>query len=305
MYQGAWSVVASGEYVLLGGEFTRVNGVPQQGLVRFARPGPRAPGRQGPVDRSAATAPSVTAGSDGTAIVSWLSNWDRDQLTLSYDVLRNGAVIRTVTGTQTFWRRPTRRITDSGLRPGTTYRYQIRARDNTNRVLSPETVFTYPSAALRKSAEPTTEDASVELWLRTRATDRPVVTYGATPATEAGTPSRALSLDSDGKLVFAVRPDDPNGPGPLSVRTGRSVADGRWHHVVAVHTASGVRLYLDGKQADTRPTSPVVSGKGQWWVTDGAPSDFAAKDRMVIEFSALERALAPTEVQQRFQAKDR
>ena len=172
--------------MLLGGEFTAVNGVGQQGLVRFARPGPKAPGRQGPVDRSAATAPTVTAGSDGTASVSWLSNWDRDQLSLSYDVLRNGAVIRTVTGTQTFWKRPTRRITDSGLRPGTTYRYQIRARDNTNSVLSPETVFTYPSAALRKSAAPEPEDASVELWLRTRATDRPVAAYGSTSATEVG-----------------------------------------------------------------------------------------------------------------------
>ena len=58
MTQGAWSVVASDDYVMLGGEFTRVNGVPQQGLVRLARPG-RAPERQGPVDRSAATAPTV------------------------------------------------------------------------------------------------------------------------------------------------------------------------------------------------------------------------------------------------------
>jgi hypothetical protein len=127
---------------MLGVEFTSVNGVRQQGLVRFARPG-NAPLRQGPVDRSAATAPSVSAGSGGTASVSWRSNWDRDQVTLSYDVLRNGAVIRTVTASSTFWNRPIRRITDSGLRPGTTYRYRIRARDQHNSVLSPETVFSY------------------------------------------------------------------------------------------------------------------------------------------------------------------
>ena len=64
-------------------------------------------------------------------------------MTLSYDVLRNGAVIRTVTASSTFWNRPTRRITDSGLRPDTTYRYRIRARDQHNSVLSPETVFSY------------------------------------------------------------------------------------------------------------------------------------------------------------------
>ena len=139
-----------------------MNGVPQQGLVRFGRPG-KAPERQGPVDRSAATAPSVSAGSGGTASTSWRSNWDRDHLTLSYDVLRNGATIRTVTGNSTFWNRPTRRITDSGLQPGTTYRYRIRARDNRNSVLSPEVVFTYPGAALqhqaREAQPPPTEEA--------------------------------------------------------------------------------------------------------------------------------------------------
>ena len=172
-------------------------------------------------------------------------------------------------------------------------------------MLSPETVFTYPSAALQKSATPEPEDASVELWLRTRATDRPVAAYGSTSATGSATQSRELLVDEDGKLAFTVRPDDATGSQPLTVRTAGSVADGRWHHVVAVHTASGVELYLDGKQADTSSTSPLVAGPGQWWVADGAPSDLAAKDRMAVEFSALDRPLTPTEVKQRFQAKDR
>jgi hypothetical protein len=172
-------------------------------------------------------------------------------------------------------------------------------------VLSPETVFTYPSAALRVSAAPEPEDVSVELWLRTRATDRPVAAYGSTSATESAMQSRELLLDEDGKLAFAVRPDDASASEPLTVRTAGSVADGRWHHVVAVHTASGVQLYLDGKPADSSSASPIVAERGQWWVTDGAPSDFAAKDRITVEFSALERPLSPTEVKQRFQAKDR
>jgi hypothetical protein len=156
--QGAWSVAGQSNYVVLGGEFTRVNGVPQQGLVRFVLP-TKAPLLQGPVDTSPATAPAVSAGSGGAALVSWKSNWDRDQLTLSYDVLRNGAVIRTVTGDSTFWNRPTRRITDSGLRPGTTYRYRIRAWDGRNSVLSRETVFTYPESGVqqRKGAAPTVD----------------------------------------------------------------------------------------------------------------------------------------------------
>ena len=68
-------------------------------------------------------------------------------------------MIRTATGNSTFWSRPTRRITDSGLRPGTAYRYRIRARDGRNSVLSRETVFTYPQSGVqqRKGAAPTTE----------------------------------------------------------------------------------------------------------------------------------------------------
>ena len=38
MNQAAWSVVGNSTYVALGGEFPAVNGVPQQGLVRFAVP---------------------------------------------------------------------------------------------------------------------------------------------------------------------------------------------------------------------------------------------------------------------------
>jgi hypothetical protein len=304
MYQGAWSVVGTADYLMLGGEFTRVNGVRQQGLVRLARPG-IAPERQGPVDRSVGTAPSVAAGSGGTASVSWLSNWDRDQLTLSYDVLRNGAVIRTVTGNQTFWNRPIRRITDSGLRPGTTYRYRIRARDNRNSVLSPETVFTYSGAALRqqdtRSAGPTADTASVELWLKTGVAGVPVATYGATPATKAGTQSRELYLDNSGRLVFAVRSDDGDHSKPVIQRTGRSVTDGRWHQLVAVHAATGVQLYLDGKLAGSSRRSPAVTSAGTWWPTDGGPSDPLAKDRMTVTLSALDHPLTRVQVQRRYQ----
>jgi hypothetical protein len=302
-YQGAWSVVGTADYLMLGGEFTRVNGVPQQGLVRLARPG-IAPERQGPVDRSAATAPSVSAGSGGTAAVSWLSNWDRDQLSLSYDVLRNGSVIRTVTGNQTFWNRPTRRITDSGLLPGTTYRYRIRARDNRNSVLSPETVFSYPGAALQQQdARNAQAAASVELWLKTGVEGAPLASYGATPATKPGTQSRELYLDESGKMVFAVRSDNGDHVRPLTLRTDRSVADNRWHHVVAVQAASGVQLYLDGKRAGASRRSPAVTIPGQWWPNDGAPSDPSANDHMTVRLSALDHPLTRAEVQQRYQAR--
>ena len=46
--QAGWSVAGNSQYVVYGGEFPRVNGIAQQGLVRFAVQ-PIAPGKDGPV----------------------------------------------------------------------------------------------------------------------------------------------------------------------------------------------------------------------------------------------------------------
>ena len=46
--QGPWSVSGNSQYVVEGGEFLHVNGVAQQGLVRFAIPS-IAPNKQGPM----------------------------------------------------------------------------------------------------------------------------------------------------------------------------------------------------------------------------------------------------------------
>jgi hypothetical protein len=175
-------------------------------------------------------------------------------------------------------------------------------------VLSPETVFNYPGGVAPQDepadVELATDEASVELWLKTRVTGAPLATYGATPATKARTQSRELYLDDTGRLVFAIRPD-ADLPEPLTVRTDRSVADGRWHHVVAVHAETKVQLYLDGKLVSASRTSPAVTRPGQWWPTDGTPSDPMAKDGMTVELSAVDRPLTGAEVKQRYQAGHR
>ena len=146
--QAAWSSVGTSSYLVLGGEFTAVNGVPQQGLVRFAIPAklPKKKPQQGPMDTGGDSAPKVTVPASGQALVSWLANWDRDDIKLTYEVLRDGNVVSKQKGVSEFWNRPTMQFTDSGLTPATTYRYQIRVSDpNGNVVLSPVTVFTTPA----------------------------------------------------------------------------------------------------------------------------------------------------------------
>ena len=68
MSQAAWSVVGNGSYVSLGGEFPKVNGVAQQGLVRMAV-GSKAPGTVGPQLKGSATMPSATVQTDGSVAV--------------------------------------------------------------------------------------------------------------------------------------------------------------------------------------------------------------------------------------------
>ncbi len=127
--QGPWSVVGNSTYVALGGEFTEVNGAPQQGLVRFTVHS-NAPRTQGPMDRRPTSAPWVTATGDGTtATVTWPANWDRDDRTLSYDLLRDSVVINTQKARSPFWDRPTLTFADANLVSGTRYRYQVRVSD--------------------------------------------------------------------------------------------------------------------------------------------------------------------------------
>lgn len=144
--QAAWSITASSQYVVLGGEFPAVNQRPQQGLVRFAVRS-KAPDTMGPQVTSGASSPTVTQATGRTTKVSWTANWDRDDTTLRYDVLRDGTVVATKSATNPFWSRPTLSVTDTVI-PATTYRYAIRATDpDGNSVVSPTVKVETPSSS--------------------------------------------------------------------------------------------------------------------------------------------------------------
>lgn len=126
--QGPWNVSGDSRYVVYGGEFTRVNNKGQQGLVRFAVKS-LAPNSDGPRVSGAEFVPTVTTGGRGETMVTWVSNWDRDNELLSYTVWRNGAAVKTLTATSRFWVTPTLSFTDTGLTPGASYDYVITASD--------------------------------------------------------------------------------------------------------------------------------------------------------------------------------
>ncbi|TKV61700.1 PKD domain-containing protein [Nakamurella flava] len=139
--QAGWNIVGSGQYISVGGEFPQVNGTGQQGLVRFATK-PPAPGKSGPMLTGSKFTPSLVSLTKGTVRVAFSANWDRDDMNLTYKVVRNSntaAPVYTTTATSTYWDRPSLGFTDTGLAPGD-YRYRVFATDKDGNQVGGDTV---------------------------------------------------------------------------------------------------------------------------------------------------------------------
>jgi PKD repeat protein len=134
--QGPWSVAGNSQYVVYGGEFPTVNGVAQQGLVRFAVSA-LAPNKVGPQGNDQLI-PNLTSLAPGTVRVGWQTTWDKDNANLTYRVYRDGDTTTPVhqsTRTSTFWTRPAVAFTDSGLSTGT-HRYRLTVTDPTGNTVT-------------------------------------------------------------------------------------------------------------------------------------------------------------------------
>lgn len=126
--QGPWAVTGNGLYLAVAGEFTQVNALQQQGLVRFAVSS-IAENKQGPRNYGDLFAPTVEAGSAaGEVLVTWPANWDRDNRELTYTVLRDGSPVHSMTAESSFWDLPTLSFLDTGVSPGE-HRYRVRVTD--------------------------------------------------------------------------------------------------------------------------------------------------------------------------------
>ncbi len=167
--QAAWTVTGNGSYLVEGGEFPTVNGVAQQGLVRFAVPS-IASDKQGPRVSGSHFKPSLVSESTGTVRVALQLNYDRDDKTLSYKVTRNGVTaspIFTLTADSEFWNRPDVGFTDTGLTPGSTVSYRLYATDPSGNTVSGDTAsITLPTSvpALSAYAQDVKADGATHYW---------------------------------------------------------------------------------------------------------------------------------------------
>ena len=128
--QATWTVEGNKDYLVYGGEFTAVNGTPQQGLVRFARRD-IAPNKLGPENKGGAYPVTAESTESGVVSLSFQANWDRDDATLTYKVYRddaNSKPVSTQKATAGFWNLPQLTATDT-VRPGTEHRYRVVVED--------------------------------------------------------------------------------------------------------------------------------------------------------------------------------
>jgi PKD repeat protein len=165
--QATWTVTGNSDYVLYGGEFPRVNNVPQQGLARFARVG-IAPDTQGPVQKGSFYPLSARSDSSGEVRLAWRGNPDRDSATLTYSLYRNSttaAPIHTQTVTAPFWKQPVMSFVDAGQTPGSTPRYRVIVRDSAgNEAMSDWTTVTVTGDERGAYATSVLDDGARSYW---------------------------------------------------------------------------------------------------------------------------------------------
>ncbi|GAA2985865.1 hypothetical protein GCM10020227_63250 [Streptomyces flavovirens] len=197
-------------YLWVGGEFTTVNGVRQQGLTRFA---------DGP-DTGAPWVPNVSLSTltPGRIDVNWQTSFDTDDGELTYRIYKDGAStpVHTTTGYSVFWDRPQLRWTDTDVAAGETHSYRITASDGTNTsAKSPAQSATVSATAERYPARVLSDGASV-YWRYDEGTStfaadatgnrnngflRNAPAYRQTPAAVAGS-STAIGFDGTSQYAY-------------------------------------------------------------------------------------------------------
>lgn len=129
--QAAWSVTGTSQYLALGGEFPSVNGTAQQGLVRFGLQTVTNKGMP-PALSGADMVPKLLALKNGNVRVSLSSDWDPDDMVLTYKFFKNGNTttpVYQVTANSTFWNRPNIGFFDSNVTAGSPVSYRVQIDD--------------------------------------------------------------------------------------------------------------------------------------------------------------------------------
>ncbi|MGI8870707.1 MAG: LamG-like jellyroll fold domain-containing protein [Mycobacteriales bacterium] len=291
-YQAAWSVKGNADYVVLAGEFPRVNGTAQQGLVRFAVRD-IAPNRRGPQYTN--QAPIAASFAPGTAHVSWQAQTDQDNAALTYQVYRSGTAspVYSTTGSSNYWTTPGMGFVDTGLTPGATYTYTVRVSDAFGNTLTlPNTSVTVTTTEQSQYAVDVLGDGAQNFWRLgepsgstilnhagfDNATAQAGVTRGA-PGAITGDPDAASTFDGS-STGYAVSNSTIPAPSSFAIEAwvkttttsgGKIVGYGN----LSARTSSAYdrQIYLDDAghiwfgvywAGDRTLSTPATYNDGQW-----------------------------------------
>lgn len=163
--QAGWTATGAGDYLLIGGEQAFVNGQRSQGITRFSR-NPSTGKDSGPMLSNANWVPAVSSTTSGKVRVSIPANWDRDDLNLTYRLIRNGGgqPVATTTVQSTYWSQPQVVLTDTQP-AGSTPNYRVVAVDGDGNTANSETVSTTVTGTAGSNyAEAVMDDGASLYW---------------------------------------------------------------------------------------------------------------------------------------------
>lgn len=270
-------------YLWVGGEFTTVNGAPQQGLTRFW---------DGP-DTGAPWVPNVSLSTlnPGTIEVNWQTSFDTDDGELTYRIYKDGSntPVHTTTGYSVFWDRPQLSWTDSDVVPGQTYSYRITASDGTNTsARSPAQSATVATSTQAYPAR-VKSDGAILYWRfdepsATFAHDssgnlnngflRNAPAYRQTPAAITG-PSTAIGFNGTNQYAYSNR--ERPAPGQFTIETWIKTTTTRGGKIIGFgnltqqnSTRHDKHIYM---RNDGRLVFGVRSGSAQTVTTPAAYND--------------------------------
>lgn len=129
--QAGWTIVGNKDYIAIGGEFPKVEGSAQQGLVRFTTKA-KAPNGVGPsAYRFAGYGVSAApANSKKESKVTVYTTSDSDNVNLTYELYRaDGTKLATKTLAANWWQSKSWTYTDKGVPAGTSLQYKLVVKD--------------------------------------------------------------------------------------------------------------------------------------------------------------------------------
>ncbi|WP_197024991.1 hypothetical protein [Microbacterium sp. Cr-K20] len=137
--QAGLSITGTGDMISIGGEFRSVNNGQFEGIVRFSTTPPGG-AKDGPRLSGDSWTGSVAPNAEGTegVTITLPANWDRDDLTLTYELHRSDSTtpVATTTADATWWNRPEITLVDtiatsdtSAATSATSVEYTVVAKD--------------------------------------------------------------------------------------------------------------------------------------------------------------------------------